>query len=162
MIRYLNRAEKEYLDGVGAFVNFFEAMIEQMEKCTRPKVMIKWAKMAKSFAVKIIDYYRDNLEPGVYEKLLKEVAGWKIQICYTDQAKREHAKTLEIKDNVVIHKDELALICDRALAFCRLCNRHGQAVEDCKLRQILMSGWVDPVNQEAGTGDCQYRERSEE
>ncbi len=161
MIRYLNRDEKETLLIVGVFMGYLNDMIDKMVIYKRPKLLLKWIRMARSFTTKIVDHYQNSLEPAVYLKMMKEMTSWKVQVCYTDQAKREHAQTLAIKDNIVIHKDELALICDRALAFCRLCNRHGQAVEDCKLRRVLMNGWVDPANPEAELGDCQYREAVE-
>jgi hypothetical protein len=68
--RYLNKIEKAQVLALASFISFMDDRAIDWEAIGRPKDQVKYTKMAKAFAQKVLDFLCGDLEAEELYKLL--------------------------------------------------------------------------------------------
>ena len=155
MNQYLNRAEKNQVLTISAFVGYLIEKSNEWEKAGKNKDAIRYLRTAKSFALKGVDYLFDGLNQDELSKIINDVSKMDIAIKYKDEALRDYQKMLELDSVTPVETNDLMDICAQAIEFCKVC---GQVPSECRLRKLLIKYDVPVLNYGPELGGCPYRD----
>ena len=177
--RYLSATEKAVALTLGAFIAYLDDVTEKWQELKRPKDRVKYAKMAKSFASKVLVDILKDVHPeqvakltggdvplyrrGADSTLIKQnvrVPGaldkMEVVVKYKDEAVREYAKIEKLDSVIAMEVGDLDKLIYFGLASCNLCDLCGADVEACDMRQLFIKYEAMPLNTEPGDG-CPFR-----
>ncbi|GEM_PF-1777874 len=161
MKSYLNKDEKDSVLILESFVGFLENMIKKMEDSKKPKNIVKFAKMSKSFCYKVLDWMFEGLDQQYIHQLVKDIRKMEVITKYRNEAIRERKEMELLDSNTVVNTDDFNLIVEHALVICMQCKMCGEKAKNCKLRDVFIRNDVAVFNLEAGFNQCPYQPESE-
>lgn len=154
MPKYLNAQEKSIALTLAAFTAFLDDRIEEWTKIGRPKDQLKYTKMAKSFAHKVLDFMFSELDQDEVGKILRELKKMQVVTKYTTEAVREYEAMKKLDSVTPIETQDLLDIVQLALASCDVCEEPG---DDCHFKKLLIKQDIQPINADPKPGGCPYR-----
>ena len=158
--RYLNSQEKRVVLTLASFISYFDEYVPKWQQLKRPKEMIKYSKMARSFAGKVLDYYMKELDPDEVKNMLKQLEKMELVTKWRDEAIREREKMKKLESTTVIETDKFLKIVELALASCSVCESMDDEVRDCPFRKIMLEEDIEPLTPNPPAGGCPYRHYS--
>lgn len=159
---YLNQKERNDVLVLASFKVYMGELAEKFEKLKRPKDMIKYTKMSRTFCNKVLQAQLEGLNKKEIEKILLESKKMNVSVKYKDQALREFEEVKKMDDIFPIKTNDLLDLCEDALLNCRRCKKIGEEAVNCRLRQILFEIEIEPFNYDATGNECQYYDDREE
>ena len=151
---YLNSAEKSIALTLAAFTAYLDDRIIEWTKISRPKDQVKYAKMAKSFTHKVLDFMFIGLDQDEVQKILKELGKMQVVTRYHSEAVKEYEAMKKIDSVTPVETQDLLDIVQLALASCSVCEEPG---DDCKHKKLFIKYDMEPYNLSPGPGGCPYR-----
>lgn len=152
---YLNKEEKTIVLTLGAFIGFFEKQVESWSKLKRPANQLKYAKTAKTFTTKVLDFLMEGLDPLETAKVIEGTKKMEVVVKYTDDAIKGY-KDMEKLDSITpIETDHLLYIACQAIEVCKECDYNAEMVQKCPLRFVLIKYDIPVLNEDA-TSQCPY------
>ena len=136
-MKYLNRRQKQIITHLAAFHSAFEEIIENWEELERPTDQIKYAKMARTFAMKVMKLMQEDVDQEQINALLREVGKKELVLTYSSKAKKE--KKVETEDLY----DIINYNVDSNCRDCLIGNK-----QNCELKQLLIKYNIPVVNDE--------------
>lgn len=154
---YLNKQEKLTVQVIAAFTSYLDDVVKTLEGLNKPpKDAIKWGKMARSFALKLLDEYFKPLDAAERAKVVKEVGRMEIAARYKTEALREFEAMKQLDSVTPMETDDLLQLAELALASCSVCDARGDDVSSCRFRLVLIKYDIEALNLSPGDG-CPYR-----
>lgn len=178
--KYLSSTEKTVALTIASFTSYLDDQVELWEKLKRPKEQIKYAKMAKSFGLKVLDFIMKDVNPDQVAKLVGgevpvysrgpggvpirrmikiegELNKMQVVVKYKDEATREYARMEKLDNLVHMEVGDLDKIIYFGMASCNLCELCGDDVKACDMRELFIKYDAIPLNTDPGDG-CPYRQ----
>lgn len=159
---YLNQQERNEVLVLASFKSYMENIGEKMQKLNRPKDIVKYSKMSKTFCNKVLQFYLEGLNENEIQRLLSESKKINVSVKYKDEALREFEEVKKMDDVTPVKTEDLIDLCEAALTNCRCCKKEIEDINSCKLRQILFKHEIEPFNFEAKIDECQYYDERED
>lgn len=178
--KYLSATEKTVVLTVAAFTSYLDDHIELWQQLKRPTDQIKYAKMAKSFGLKVLDFLMKDINADQVAKLVGgdvpvysrasggalvkrtihvegELNKMQVIVKYKDAAVREYDRMEKLDSLVHMEVGDLDKIIYFGMASCNLCELCGDDVKACDMRELFIKYGAIPINKEPGEG-CPYRD----
>jgi len=152
--KYLNNKEKTVALTLAAFTTYLDDLIEEWTKIKRPKDQVKYAKMAKSFTFKVLDYMFKGLDQDEVQKVVKELKKMQVVVKYSYQAVKEYEEMKKLDSVTPVETADLLEIVQLALASCSVCEEPG---DGCPHKKLFIKYDMEPINLNPGPGGCPYR-----
>ncbi len=141
---YLNKEEKTIIKVISAFCGYLEGLIERLgQSKNNPKAAIKWTKMTRSFAFKILDEFMLPLDEDERAKIIKSCDKIDVVVKYKHEVEQELKRIEKLDAYIHIEKGDFFSIIELALASCSVCETDGK---DCRFKKLLIKYDVDPLN----------------
>lgn len=151
--KYLNKADKLAVSIFGSFAAYLDSYAECYKDTPKAKTAVKYARMAKAFALKVTDEYFADLDMDQRKKVIADVAKLHVITKYTDEAVREYGTMQALDANTVLPNDDYYDLVEAVLeATCKGCSREPG---ECKVKRIFVVHDVEPYDCE--TEGCPYR-----
>ena len=156
--RYLNRDEKNQALVLATFIAFLEVRIEEWQKLSRSKALIKFAKMSKTYADKVLGQIMEPLDLVEKAKLIAEKGKLQIVTRYTREALREFEECKKIDGVVPVVTDDFIDIVEHAIVgACQRCTLTGEEANNCRLKKHFINYDIEPYDLKAPVGKCPYQ-----
>ena len=156
--RYLNRDEKNQTLTLAAFIAFLEVRIEEWQKLGRSKIMLKYSKMAKAFADKVLAHIMEPLDLVERDKLISEIPKMQVVTKYRREAIREFEECKKIDSVTPVQTDDFIDIVEHAIVgACQKCTLTGDEADNCRLKKHFINYDIEPYDLKAPAGKCPYQ-----
>lgn len=178
--KYLSAAEKTVALTIASFTSYLDDLIELWTKINRPKDQIKYAKMAKSFGLKVLDFIMKDVNPDQVAKLVGgevplysrgpggalikrtvkidgELNKMQVIVKHKDEAAREYARMEKLDSLAHMEVGDLDKLIYFGMASCNLCELCGDDAKVCDMRQLFFKYDALPLNTDPGDG-CPFRD----
>lgn len=152
--KYLNAQEKSIALTIASISTYLDDRIEEWIRVGRPKDQVKYAKMARSFLNKVLEFMVKDLDHDENTKIIKELRKMQVVVKYSDQAVKEYLDMQKLDSVTPVETEDLLEIVSLALASCDVCEDPG---EHCSFKKIFIKYDMAPPNLEPEPGGCPYR-----
>lgn len=157
-MNYLNRKQKEILTHLSALHTFLNDVLEDWEELDRPTKQIKYAKMARSFAFKVMEIMEDGIDKKQIDSLINEIKKKELVLVYSSEAKRLRKKKKQFEDTTVMKTDDLYDLINITLAgHCVECENGEEDIQNCVLKDLLLKYDIPVLTEENSPGECPYQ-----
>ncbi len=161
MKRYLNKEDRYNTIILGTLVDFMNNLIIKFEELKRPKSVIKFMKMSRSFCLKVIDWYFQNLDDKYKHDVINEMKKLEIIVKQKTEAIREFKEMEKIESNMVVVTEDFYEICEYALLVCMKCKAGKEQIAECKLKEAMIRNNVPVMHLEISDDGCPYKYNQE-
>lgn len=159
MKRYLNRDEKNIALTLGALISYMETQVKRWTELKRPKDLIKYAKMARTFADKTLTELFRGLDTTELACVVAETKKMQVVTRYSNAALSEYKDFLALDSVTPVKTDDLLDMVDQTLQVCKTCRKESADVEACRLRQIFVQYHIPGYYNQVPVEYCVYQYR---
>lgn len=157
MKNYLNRKEKDSVLVLESFADFLDSLIKEFEKIKRPKNIIKFAKMSKSFCYKVIDWYFEGLDNSYRNKLLDDISKMEVVVKLKTEALRERREMELLDKNSIIPTEDLFKIYEHCMVICMYCQKDKDEISNCDLKEIFIRNEAPVMHNSVEECKCPFQ-----
>lgn len=170
---YLNAQEKNICFTLGTFIAYLDTLVgaEGIKEINEPKIegiwnklknppkkRIKYAKMARTYITKVLEDMLDDIDSSEAIRLLRDVKNREIIVKYKDEAKRHFEDQKNREDLVMYHVEMIKNMADVLFSdTCYKCSRYGKEVENCAVKEVLLTADIEPIEPKPKQGHCPYQ-----
>lgn len=154
---YLNRREKDDVLVLASFKNYMDRLSEKLEELNKSKEMIKYAKMSRSFAYKVLVMQLEGLRKEDQDNIRNESKKLRVAIHYNKDAINEFEKMKKADGITPVETEDFLDVVAVSISVCRTCSKVGKEADECYLRKIYFKYDIEPINYDAQEGQCQYQ-----